>query len=136
MMIGIREAIVESADKAILDAAVQPVDKFEVHGVMAAASAPFYAVIDNGSNNLVTLRYRLKDVAMRAVEQGFKSGDQDVPAGSFIVSGSAYARLKGAVEPLGLTAVALMPAAPTGPDGMMSTCLAPRDVFDLGYSTQ
>jgi hypothetical protein len=107
--------IIESADKAILDAAVQPVDKFEVHGTMTgSASAPFYAVVDNGSNNLVTLRYRLKDVAMRAVEQGFKSGDQDVPAGSFIVAGSAYAKLKAAVEPLGLTAVALT-AAPTTP---------------------
>ncbi len=107
--------VIESADKAILDAAVQPVDKFEVHGTMTgSASAPFYAVIDNGSNNLVTLRYRLKDVAMRAVEQSFKSGDQDIPAGSFIVAGSAYAKLKGAVEPLGLTAVALM-AAPTTP---------------------
>jgi hypothetical protein len=106
--------VIESADKAILDAAVQPVDKFEVHGVMASPSAPFYAVIDNGSNNLVTLRYRLKDVAMRAVEQSFKSGDQDVPAGSFIVAGSAYAKLKAAVEPLGLTAVALT-AAPATP---------------------
>jgi len=107
--------IIESADKAILDAAVQPVDKFEVHGTMTgSASAPFYAVIDNGSNNLVTLRYRLKDVAMRAVEQSFKSGDQDVPAGSFIVAGTAYAKLKAAVEPLGLTAIALT-AAPTTP---------------------
>ena len=107
--------VIESADKAILDAAVQPVDKFEVHGTMTgSASAPFYAVIDNGSNNLVTLRYRLKDVAMRAVEQSFKSGDQEVPAGSFIVAGGAYAKLKGAVEPLGLTAVALT-AAPTVP---------------------
>jgi len=106
--------VIESADKAILDAAVQPVDKFEVHGVMASPSAPFYAVIDNGSNNLVTLRYRLKDVAMRAVEQSFKSGDQDVPAGSFIVAGSAYPKLKAAVEPLGLSAIALT-AAPSTP---------------------
>jgi hypothetical protein len=105
--------VVESADKAILDAAVQPVDRFEPRGVISgSASAPFYAVVENGSNNLVTLRYRLKDVTVRAVEQSFKSGDQEITAGSFIVPGSAYTRLKAAVEPLGLTAVALT-AAPT-----------------------
>ena len=105
--------VVESADKAILDAAVQPVDRFEPRGAISgAASAPFYAVVENGSNNLVTLRYRLKDVAVRAVEKSFKSGDQEIPAGSFIVAGDAYARLKAAVEPLGLSGVALT-AAPT-----------------------
>src|SRR5579871_3983201 len=56
--------VIESADKSILDAAVQSVDKFEPRGSIEAASSgassPFYAVIDNGSNNLVTLRYRLK----------------------------------------------------------------------------
>ena len=32
---------------------------------MSGAGAAYYAVIDNGSNNLVTLRYRLKDVAVQ-----------------------------------------------------------------------
>ena len=95
------------------------------------ASGAFYAVIDNGSNNLVTLRYRLKDVAMRAVEAAFKSGDQEIPAGSFIVAGSAYdAKLKAAIEPLGLTAVALT-AAPTVADARRRSA-APRDFQHLG----
>ncbi|HLW76848.1 MAG TPA: M14 family zinc carboxypeptidase, partial [Bryobacteraceae bacterium] len=86
--------VVESADKSILDTAVSPVDTFEPRGSIqtvsgGAAPAPFYAVIENGSNNLVTLRYRMKAVAMRANEQSFKAGDQEVPAGSFIVPGSA-----------------------------------------------
>ena len=50
----------------------------------------------------------------KANEQEFKSGDQEIPAGSFIIAGSAYDRVKGAVEPLGLKAVALT-AAPTVP---------------------
>jgi len=49
---------------------------------------------------LVTLRYRLKDVPVRAVEAAFKSGTQEIRR-SFIIAGSAYDRLKGAVEPLG-----------------------------------
>ncbi len=126
--------VVESADKAVLAAAVEPIDKFEVHGaVNGSNSAPFYAVIENGSNNLVTLRYRLKDVAMRAVEQSFKSGDQDIPAGSFIVAGSAYAKLKAGVEPLGLTAVALT-AAPTVP--MHDVDLPRLAIFSTWGSTQ
>jgi Zinc carboxypeptidase len=126
--------VIESSDKAVLTAAVEAIDKFEVHGaVNGSGSAPFYAVIENGSNNLVTLRYRLKDVATRAVEQSFKSGDQDVPAGSFIVAGSAYAKLKAAIEPLGLTAIALA-AAPTVP--MHDVDLPRLAIFSTWGSTQ
>jgi hypothetical protein len=57
-------------------------------------------------------QYRLKDLKVQAVEQSFKDGDTEFPAGSFIVpakqSGKdVQARVKAAVEPLGLTAVAL-----------------------------
>src|SRR5579871_4475107 len=56
--------VIESADKAVLDIATQPVDKFEPRGRIDTAVGLYYAVVDNGSNNLITLRYRLKDVAM------------------------------------------------------------------------
>jgi hypothetical protein len=105
--------VIESADKAVLDVAVEPVDKFEPRGtVSGSSSASFYAVVDNGSPNFVTLRYHLRDVAMRVAEQSFKSGDREFPAGSFIVAGGALAKLKPQVEALGLEAVALN-AAPT-----------------------
>ena len=107
--------IIEVADQAILGVPVEAIDTFELQGtIKGGGTAAFYAVVDNGSNNLVTLRYRLKDIAVRAVEQSFKSGDQEIPAGSFIIAGSAYGKLKEAVEPLGLTAVALA-AAPGAP---------------------
>ncbi len=100
--------IVESADHAILDAPVQPVEKFEPEGkITGGSSAANYAVLDNGSVNMVTLRYRLKNVPARIAEQAFKSGDQAIPAGSFIFAGDAYDQLKSAITPLGLTAVAL-----------------------------
>ncbi len=103
--------VIESADHSVLDVPTSLIDKFEPRGTVTGTGS-FYAVVDNGSNNLVTLRYRLKDVAMRAVEVSFKNGDQEIPAGSFIVDGKSYDKLKAQVEPLGLIAVAL-PAAPT-----------------------
>jgi len=107
--------VVQSEDLAVLSIPTTAIDTFEPRGTIAGAGSSYYAVIDNGSNNLVTLRYRLKDVAVKANEQVFKSGDQDIPAGSFIIAGNAYDRVKSAVEPLGLKAVALSaaPAVPT-----------------------
>jgi Zinc carboxypeptidase len=103
----------EIADKSILDIAVQPVDKFEVKGTVAETQASVaYAVAHYGSNNMITLRYRLKDLKVQAVERAFKEGGTEFPAGSFIVSvaqGSrdVQARVRAAVEQLGLTAAAL-----------------------------
>src|SRR5262249_40798767 len=71
------------------------------------------AVAHYGSNNMVTLRYQLKDLKVQAVEKEFKQGDVTFPAGSFVVSGDT-ARVKNAVETLGLKAVALS-AAPQVP---------------------
>ncbi len=126
--------VIESTDKTLLDVPVDNVDKFEVHGTISAAgSTAGYAVIENGSNNLVTLRYRLKDIPVRAVEQSFKSGDQDIPAGSLIFPASSYERLKSAVEPLGLKAVALT-AAPTVP--MHDVDLPRLAIYSTWGSTQ
>jgi hypothetical protein len=99
--------VVESADLKALDAAVQPVDQYVPQGSIGAAGAPAYAVLDHGSVNMATLRYRLKDVNVRVAEQAFTDGARTIPAGSFILDGAAYARLKDAVPALGLTAVAL-----------------------------
>jgi hypothetical protein len=106
--------VIESGDRSVLDIPVAAVDTFEPRGTLSPAGGASYVVVNNGSNNLVTLRYRLKDVAVRANEQAFKHGDREIPAGSFIVAGSAYDKLQAAVEPLGLMAVALItaPAVP------------------------
>ena len=107
--------VVGSADLTALDVPVQPVDHYEVAGSIDASGAPNYAVLDFGSVNFAPLRYRLKDVAILVAEKSFTAGSRTIPAGSFIVPGSAYARLKQVVEPLGLTAVALSdkPSVPT-----------------------
>ncbi|HLZ74022.1 M14 family zinc carboxypeptidase [Phenylobacterium sp.] len=99
--------VTPSADLKALDVAATPVDKDVVTGSIGAAGAPAYAVLDQGSVNFATLRYRLKGEDVRIAEAAFKAAGKDVPAGSFIVDGKAYEKLKAAVVPLGLTAVAL-----------------------------
>jgi Zinc carboxypeptidase len=103
--------VVESADKTVLDIPVESVGHYDPQGTFDAASAHAYAVLDYGSINLATLRNRLRGVSIQIAEQSFESNNQKIPAGSFIVDGGAYQRLKAAVIPLGLTAIAL-PAKP------------------------
>jgi hypothetical protein len=69
-----------------------------------------YAVAHNGSNRLITLRYRLRDLTVDAIEKEFKSGNVDFPAGSLLIrkGGRDFdRRVRRAVEELGLTAAAL-----------------------------
>jgi hypothetical protein len=102
----------EIADKAVLDAVVEPVTEIKLAGTIAG-SGSVIAVAHNGSNNMVTLRYRLKDLKVQAAEKAFKNGDTTFPAGSFIISGDT-SRVRPAIESLGLTGVALR-SAPSVP---------------------
>ncbi|HMF98707.1 MAG TPA: hypothetical protein VKE96_30610, partial [Vicinamibacterales bacterium] len=100
----------EVADKAILDVGVEPVAQVKLVGSVTGAG-PLFAVAHSGSNNMITLRARLKDVRVQAADREFRRGETTFPAGSFVISADA-ARVRTAIEPLGLTAVAL-PSAPT-----------------------
>jgi hypothetical protein len=100
----------EIGDKALLEAAVEPVEQAEVRGHVAGRG-PLVAVLHNGAHGLITLRYRMKDVAFEAVEQEFTAGGVTVPAGSYVVADSE--RLRREVERLGLRAVGLA-AMPEG----------------------
>ncbi len=106
--------VIEIADKAILDAPVAPVDKLDIKGeVKGSQGATFYAIINQGSNNLITMRFRLKDLKVQANEASFKSGDTEIPAGSLIIAANqsdAPNKVKAAVESLGLKAIALSSA--------------------------
>ncbi len=99
--------VVESADKLILDAKVDPVAMAAVTGAVKGTGA-VTAILHNGSNSLATLRYRLKDLKFEAIERSFKAGDTELPAGTLLVDSSA--RVKSEVEKLGLQAVALAQA--------------------------
>ena len=104
----------EIDDKSVLDAAVTPLKEkaITIAGTMTGAG-PIVAVAHYGSNNMIALRYRLKDLKVQAAEKDFKQGNVTFPAGSFLVSGGT-AKVKSAVEALGLTAVA-MSALPSVP---------------------
>src|SRR5256885_3930515 len=97
----------EIADKKIFDVSVEPVKESEIHlaGSMAGTGS-MTAVAHYGSNNMITLRYRLKDLKIQAAEKEFKQGDVTFPAGSFIISGDA-AEGRPAGEALGLTPAGL-----------------------------
>lgn len=103
-------------DKSILEApAMLLKDDVVTLGVLAdhsgaiGASGASYVVKHNGALNLITLRYRLKDDAIKAAKASFNVGDEAYPAGSFIIPASDRARKE--IEALGLVATALQTAA-------------------------
>lgn len=102
-------------DKSVLDAAAQLVTAdITTKGAVAGGAGGAGAVTvvkHNGSLNLITLRYRLKDVAFKGAKAAFKVGDVEFPAGSFIIE-SAGDRVRKEVESLGLQAAAVA-AAPS-----------------------
>jgi hypothetical protein len=94
-------------DKAILDAAATLLtsDVATTGAVSGPAQGTFLAVRHNGSLNLITLRYRLKDLAVKSAKAAFKAADAEFPAGSFLVPISDRARKE--IESLGLVATAI-----------------------------
>ncbi|MCC7034719.1 MAG: hypothetical protein IT179_17995 [Acidobacteria bacterium] len=77
-------------------------------GSVVGGPGSVLAVRHNGALNLITLRYRLRDVAVKGAKAAFKAGDQEFPAGSFLVPASDRARRE--IESLGLVAVSLASA--------------------------
>jgi hypothetical protein len=104
----------EIGDKAILDVPLEAVDDFKPAGTVEGEGGYGLAIAHNGSANLVTLRYRLRDLQLEAAEQSFKSDAAELFAGSLIIAArpgtDAWVRVKQAVEQLGLSATALAAA--------------------------
>jgi hypothetical protein len=101
-------------DKAILDvpadlvaADVQPA------GIVSGSAGTVYAVKHNGALNLITLRYRLKDLPIKGAKAPFKAGGEEYPAGSLLIpaGGETGARVRREIQQLGLIATA-MPSMP------------------------
>jgi hypothetical protein len=118
-------------DKAVLDVAVKNLAAmYEPSGAVKGSGA-VTAILHNGSNNLITLRYRLKDLAFDAIEKPVKAGNTELPAGTMLVASSP--RVTAEVEKLGLQAVALAAA----PDVKKHAVRLPRlAMFSTWGSTQ
>ncbi|HEX2453823.1 MAG TPA: M14 family zinc carboxypeptidase [Vicinamibacterales bacterium] len=106
----------EIKDKAILDAAVTPIKEIALKGKSTGTGTAAYAVAHYGSNNMIALRYRFKNVPMKIADKSFTADGVEFPAGSFVIQSPAdVASLRAAVEELGLTGAALSspPSVPT-----------------------
>lgn len=105
--------VVEVADSSILAVPTTPVTTAAARGSIAGSGTAGIAVAHQGSNNMVTFRYRLKNVPMRIAEKSFTAEGMEFPAGSFVITGNAAA-VKAAASELGLNGAALssLPAVP------------------------
>jgi hypothetical protein len=76
-----------------------------------------YLVNHNADNSLVTLRYRLKDVAMETAEEPFESAGRKFSRGSFIIRKAPSSELRQVATDLGLQvyAVETAPVVKTHP---------------------
>ncbi|PYR90399.1 MAG: hypothetical protein DMF84_21030 [Acidobacteria bacterium] len=98
----------EIKDKAILDAKVTPVKEAGAKGKVTGKGNAGIAVAHYGSNNMIALRYRFRNVAMKVADRSFTAEGVEFPAGSFVITNASDpAAIKIAAEDLGLTAAAL-----------------------------
>lgn len=105
----------EIADKLALDAPATLITEYKPAGEITGRG-PLIAVAHNGSNNLITLRYRLKNATVRAAEKAFSAAGREFPAGSFLIDARADADgARKTIGELGLVASALQraPDVPT-----------------------
>ncbi len=104
----------EIDDASVLKVATTPVAEVTLQGKVAGTGSAGLAVAHYGSNNMVTLRYRLRTTPMKVAEKEFSAAGVDFPAGSLVIEGAPAAAAKTAIEELGLTAAALasLPSVP------------------------
>jgi hypothetical protein len=122
------------ADKAILDVPTAAVHEPRKPGRVTGSGSAGFVIPHRGSNEMVRLRYLLKDVEVRAAAKTFKLDGLDQPAGSFLIAaGSASDRVKDVVERTGLEAIAVGDM----PDVASSVLDLPRlAIFSTWGSTQ
>ena len=98
----------EIKELSVLEVATTPVEVAMVRGSMRGSGTAGLAVAHLGSNNMITLRYRLREVPMQVARESFTAEGIAFPAGSFLVADAAHAPVvRAAVEELGLTGAAL-----------------------------
>jgi hypothetical protein len=105
----------EIDDKAVLDVAAPLIKMPETKGRILGSGAGAVAVAHYGSNNMISFRYKLRNVPMKIAEKSFTIDGTEFPAGSFVIAGAVTPEIRTAIEQYGLTAAATgtMPAVAT-----------------------
>jgi hypothetical protein len=103
-------------DSKILSAPMQRVTDFAPHGAVTGEGSVF-AIENHAEPALATLRYKLKDADLQAVEEPFNDAGAKFAAGTILVKGADRAQLDPALKELGLKASALaaVPGVKTHP---------------------
>jgi hypothetical protein len=101
----------ELRDGAALSQTMKPVSGKAVAPGGITGSGTTVVVEHTGDNNLVTFRYRLKDVKMSAAEEDFDAAGKRFRAGAIIIPNANAGQLDPVLKELGLSAWA-MNAAP------------------------
>jgi hypothetical protein len=108
---------VRVTDTTVLHVPMEPVaGPVRVEGGVTGSGSVY--VLDNrGDNGMATLRYRLRDADIQAVEVPFELGGRSFARGTFVIRNVQQDELNRALRDLGLTAVAVSaaPNVPTHP---------------------
>ncbi|HKS06434.1 MAG TPA: M14 family zinc carboxypeptidase [Gemmatimonadaceae bacterium] len=105
-------AVVPLTDKSALTQPMKPVvGKVTAPGGVSG-TGPVIVVEHSGDNNIITFRYKLKDVKMAAAEEDFDAGGKRFRAGSIIIQNANAQQVGAELTRLGLSGWA-MASAPT-----------------------
>lgn len=108
---------VRVVDAKVLDVPMERVSGEVKSPGSVANTGSIYVINHNADNNLVTLRFRLKNVTMEAAEEPFEAAGRKFNRGSFILRQAPADELKRAVADLGIQAYAVdsLPTVKTHP---------------------
>jgi hypothetical protein len=109
----------EIREKAVLDVNAPLVKTVTLKGGLqpwvTCDGCPAIVVPHYGSNNMISFRYKLRNIPMKVTEKSFTVGTHEIPAGSFVMSTQTDSTaIRTALTELGLTGamVGTMPTVP------------------------
>ncbi|HXJ05318.1 MAG TPA: M14 family zinc carboxypeptidase [Candidatus Acidoferrum sp.] len=111
-----RVQVTRVTDAKVLDVPMERVNEIRAPGGVTGEGTIF-AIDNNAEPTLATLRYKLRDASIEAVEEPFESGGKKFSRGTFLLHNVTRAQLNDAVSGLGLQAVPVssMPSVKTHP---------------------
>jgi hypothetical protein len=102
--------IVPVADKSVLDQQMTMLNANAKAPGGIEGTGPVLIVEHTADNNLVTFRFKNKDVKMEAAEEDFEAGGHKFRAGSIVVTNADHVMLESQLKDLGLSAWAVASA--------------------------